>query len=311
MVFHIAPTVLEISIVSGILVSFTVFIISKLNQAYKFGSNFALVTLATMATYTAFTVTITSWRTQFRKEANTADNLAASYSVDSLLNFETVKYFNNEAMEVQRYDLALKDYENASLKIASSLSLLNAGQNAIFSTALTVMMWMASEGIMSGSLTVGDLVMINGLVFQLSLPLNFLGTVYRELRQALIDMDTLFNLQKLNASVADKPNAPPLFLAKGGEIRFENVWFGYVPERPILQNMSFVVPAGAKVAFVGPSGCGKSTILRLLFRFYEPNQGRIFIDGQDIRDVSLTSLRQHIGVVPQVGRYIHGSYDSI
>lgn len=252
-----------------------------------------------MVGYTAFTITTTSWRTKFRKQANAADNQAATVEVDSLINFEAVKYFNNEKYEVGRYDAALKSYETASIQITTSLALLNSGQNLIFSSALAAMMYLAADGVASGTLTVGDLVMVNQLVFQLSVPLNFLGSVYRELRQSLLDMETLFNLQKVNIAVKDTINPIPLKLTKGGEIRFENVTFGYNPDRPILRNLSLTIPAGQKVAIVGPSGCGKSTILRLLFRFYDIQQGRILIDDQDIREVSLQSLRESIGVVPQ------------
>ena len=286
MVFHILPTALEIIMVCGIL-------------SYQYGSQFAAVTAVTMVAYTAFTITTTSWRTKFRKQANAADNQGATVAVDSLINYEAVKYFNNEKYEVKRYDTALAAYEKASIKVTTSLSLLNAGQNVIFSSALGVMMYLAADGIAKGALTVGDLVMVNQLLFQLSVPLNFLGSVYRELRQSLLDMETLFNLQKVNLGIKDVPNAKPLTLTNGGEIRFENVTFGYHPNKPILKDISFTIPAGQKVAIVGPSGCGKSTILRLLFRFYDVQSGRILIDGQDIREVTLESLRQSIGVVPQ------------
>ncbi|KAG9067623.1 Iron-sulfur clusters transporter atm1, mitochondrial [Linnemannia hyalina] len=287
MVFHLLPTALEITMVCSIL-------------TYQFGPSFAAVTAATMAAYAWFTVQTTAWRTKFRKQANAADNQAATVAVESLINFESVKYFNNEKFELKQYDNALAKYETSSLKIASSLAFLNAGQNVIFSTSLTAMMYLAAQGVLSGTMTVGDVVMINQLVFQLSLPLNFLGSVYRELRQALIDMETMFNLQAVHVKVQDKPDAPILKLAaKGGELRFEDVVFGYHPDRPILKGISFVVPAGKKVAIVGPSGCGKSTLLRLLFRFYDPQSGSVYIDNQNIRDVKLDSLRSQIGVVPQ------------
>lgn len=291
-VFHVVPTALEISMVCGIL-------------SYNFGWNFAALTLVTMAGYAWFTIKTTAWRTKFRKQANAADNRAATMSVDSLINYDAVKYFNNEAFEVAQYDRAMKDYTKASVKISTSLAALNIGQNVIFSTALTGMMYLAAKGITDGSMTVGDLVMVNQLVFQLSLPLNFLGTVYRELRQSLIDMDTLFNLQSVGTAIRDSPTAKPLALTKGGEIRFENVSFGYHPDRPIFRDVSFTIPAGKKVGIVGPSGCGKSTVFRLLFRFYEPTTGKIFIDGQELHDVQLESLRRQIGVVPQETPLFH------
>ncbi|EJU05106.1 P-loop containing nucleoside triphosphate hydrolase protein [Dacryopinax primogenitus] len=285
MVFHVVPTALEITMVCGIL-------------TWSYGANYAIVTALTMAAYTWFTVRTTSWRTRFRREANQADNKAATTSVDSLINYEAVKHFNNEKYEVGQYDKHLSHYEDASLKIATSLSYLNSGQNVIFSSALTIMMFLAAQGIINGHMTVGDLVMVNQLVFQLSLPLNFLGTVYRELRQSLLDMEILFNIRRNNKPIVDAPGAKALVL-KGGEIKFDRVAFAYHPERPIFRDISFTIPAGKKVAIVGPSGSGKSTVFRLLFRFYEPDAGRILIDGQDLRDVTLDSLRHSIGVVPQ------------
>lgn len=286
MVFHVIPTALEITMVCGIL-------------TYQYGGSFAAITTLTMATYTAFTIWTTAWRTKFRRQTNAADNKASTVAVDSLINYEAVKYFNNERFEIARYDKALAQYEKSSIKVATSLALLNSGQNIIFSTALTGMMYLGATGIAQGSLTVGDLVMINQLVFQLSVPLNFLGSVYRELRQSLLDMETLFSLQKVNVTITSPPNAQPLALPKGGTIRFENVTFGYRPDRPILRNLNLTIPAGKKVAIVGPSGCGKSTLLRLLFRYYDVQEGRVLIDDQDIRTVQLDSLRRAIGVVPQ------------
>ncbi|KAH7029040.1 iron-sulfur cluster transporter ATM1 [Microdochium trichocladiopsis] len=286
MVFHVLPTALEISMVCGIL-------------TWQYGVKFAAITVLTMGAYTAFTIWTTAWRTKFRRQANAADNKASTLAVDSLINYETVKYFNNEKFEVARYDKALKDYEKSSIKIQTSLAFLNSGQNVIFSSALTAMMYLAANGVAEGTMTVGDLVMVNQLVFQLSVPLNFLGSVYRELRQSLLDMETLFNLQKVNVSIAEPPNAKALQLPQGGSIRFENVTFGYNADRPILRDLTLTIPAGKKVAIVGPSGCGKSTLLRLLFRYYDVQEGRIVIDDQDIRQVSLDSLRRSIGVVPQ------------
>ncbi|KAG8753072.1 Iron-sulfur clusters transporter atm1, mitochondrial [Serendipita sp. 396] len=293
-IFHIVPTALEISLVCGIL-------------TYNFGANFAYITLLTMAGYTWFTIRTTAWRTKFRREANQADNRAATTAVDSLINYEAVKHFNNEKFEVNQYDKSLSKYEDASIKIATSLAYLNSGQNVIFSSALTAMMVLAAQGIVSGTMTVGDLVMVNQLVFQLSLPLNFLGTIYRELRQSLLDMEVLYNLQSENNPIKDRPDSKALVLQQGGNIHFDKVSFSYYPTRPILNEITFTIPAGKKVAVVGPSGSGKSTILRLLYRFYSPQSGSIRIDDQDITDVQLSSLRSQIGVVPQDTPLFHAN----
>lgn len=289
LVFHIIPISFEISVVCGIL-------------TYNYGAAFAAVTVATMAAYSIFTIRTTAWRTGFRRLANNADNEAASVALDSLINYEAVKYFNNELFQASKYDRALTKYQDASIKVATSLAFLNAGQNFIFTSALTGMMYMGCQGVASGSLSVGDLVLINQLVFQLSVPLNFLGSVYRELKQSLLDMENLFQLQEQPIKIRDAEGARPLVLNQNstpGEIRFENVTFGYNPGRPILKNATFTIPAGSKVAIVGPSGSGKSTVLRLVFRFYDVDSGRILIDGQDISSVTVDSLRRAVGIVPQ------------
>ncbi|TKS72483.1 ATP-binding cassette sub-family B member 7, mitochondrial [Collichthys lucidus] len=295
LVFNLGPTVFEMGLVSSILY-------------YKFGGQFAAVTLGTLSAYTLFTILFTQWRTRFRIEMNKADNEAGNAAIDSLLNYETVKYFNNEKYEAERYDGYLKTYESASLKTTTTLAMLNFGQSAIFSVGLTGIMLLASKGIAAGTMTVGDLVMVNGLLFQLSLPLNFLGTVYRETRQALIDMNTLFTLLSVDTKIKERDLAPPLTITpQEATIRFEDVYFEYLEGQKILNGVSFEVPAGKKVAIVGGSGSGKSTIVRLLFRFYEPQQGNIYIGGHNIRDVSLDSLRKTLGVVPQDAVLFHNT----
>uniref|UniRef100_A0A7N8WQ57 Iron-sulfur clusters transporter ABCB7, mitochondrial n=1 Tax=Mastacembelus armatus TaxID=205130 RepID=A0A7N8WQ57_9TELE len=294
LVFNLGPTVFEMGLVSAILY-------------YKCGGQFAAVALGTLSAYTFFTIAVTQWRTRFRIEMNRADNEAGNAAIDSLLNYETVKYFNNEKYEAERYDGFLKIYESSSLKTTSTLAMLNFGQSTIFSFGLTAIMLLASKGIAAGTMTVGDLVMVNGLLFQLSLPLNFLGTVYRETRQALIDMNTLFTLLSVDTKIK-RDLAPPLAITpQEATIRFEDVYFEYLEGQKVLNGVSFEVPAGKKVAIVGGSGSGKSTIVRLLFRFYEPQRGNIFIAGQNIRDVSLDSLRKALGVVPQDAVLFHNT----
>nr|CCA22732.1 ATPbinding Cassette (ABC) Superfamily putative [Albugo laibachii Nc14] len=285
MAFRVIPTVLELGLVGTIM-------------ARSYGLEYALVTLATLSTYTAFTIMITQWRNDIRREMNKLENEAAGKVIDSLMNYETVKYFNNEMHEAKQYDVSLQGYQKAALKTQTSLSLLNAGQNGIFSIGLTAIMYMATRDIMEGTLTVGDLVLVNGLLFQLSIPLSFVGSMYREVRQALTDMETMFTLGAITPQMTDGTLQLPSNSSPHG-LEFENVRFGYRPMHPILKNMSFKVPGNQTVGVVGTSGSGKSTILRLLYRFYDPEQGTIKIDGIDIRDLSSDSLRKAIAVVPQ------------
>ncbi|MBQ0935347.1 ABCB family ABC transporter ATP-binding protein/permease [Ideonella paludis] len=267
-----------------------------LGSAYDMG--FVWITLAALAAYVAFTVTVTEWRTQFRRRMNELDSKAHSRAIDALLNYETVKYFNNEAFEAQRYDQGLDAYRKAQIQSQTSLSLLNTGQQLIIALSLLAMLWRATTGVVEGRLTLGDLVMINALLIQLYIPMNFLGVLYREIKQSLADLDKMFGLLEREREVADAAGAAALQV-QGATVRFEEVSFAYDPARPILQGLSFEVPAGKTVAVVGASGAGKSTLARLLYRFYDVSGGRITIDGQDIRSVTQDSLRRHIGIVPQ------------
>ena len=284
--YSIIPTIIELVLVLGIL-------------AIKFDIWFALITIIALVVYITFTVSVTQWRTQYRREANLIDSSAHSKAIDSLLNYETVKYFSNERFEAERYDQDLEKLRRARLKSQSSLSLLNSGQQLIIAVALVAMLWRATQGVVDGKLTLGDLVMINAFMIQLYIPLNFLGTLYREIKQSLTDLDRMFTLMDKEREVADAPGAQPLQLQGEPEVRFDDVHFAYHPDRPILQGLSFAVPAGKTVAVVGPSGAGKSTLARLLFRFYDVQSGAIRIAGQDIREVTQDSLRRAIGIVPQ------------
>lgn len=255
--------------------------------------------------YAAYTLSVTQWRTKFRVYMNQAENEAGNKAVDSLINYETVKYFNNEKFEASRYNDVLKKYEAASLKTSTSLAVLNFGQNAIFSTALSIIMVLAANEIAKGNMTVGDLVMVNGLLFQLSIPLGFLGSVYREVRQALLDMQSMFTLMNVDSRIQTPANAPPLMVGpNNASIEFRNVNFEYEPGMAIFKDLSFTIPAGKNIAFVGGSGSGKSSMVRLLFRFFKPNSGEILINGQDISKVDIDILRKSIAVVPQVSELI-------
>jgi len=284
-ILQVAPTALELALVCGVLF-------------YYFDWLYVAIVLATVAAYMWFTFKASEWRIAIRREMNDSDTEANTKAVDSLLNFETVKYFGNEGHEAKRFDQSMARYETAAIKTYTSLGVLNAGQALIFTLGMTAMMLLSARGVMTGTATVGDFVMVNALMIQLSFPLNFLGMVYREIKQGLVDLETMFGLLAEYPEVEDKPGAKPLAATKGA-IRFENVSFSYDPGRAILKNVSFEVPAGKMVAIVGPSGAGKSTVSRILFRFYDIEAGRVTIDGEDIRDVTQKSLRAAIGVVPQ------------
>ena len=266
--------------------------------AVKFDVWFAWITIIALVFYITCTIIVTEWRTQFRKKMNEMDSTAHSRAIDSLLNYETVKYFNNEDFEAKRYDDNLERYRRAAIKSQTTLSLLNAGQQLIIAAGLVAMLWRATQGVVDGRMTLGDLVMVNAFMIQLYIPLGFLGVLYREIKQSLTDLEKMFTLMEREREIADLPGAPPL-VVKGADLRFDHVHFAYDPARPILQDISFVIPAGKTVAVVGPSGSGKSTLARLLFRFYDVQQGRILIDGQDIKQVTQASVRQAIGIVPQ------------
>ncbi len=285
LLFQIVPTILEIVMVCAIL-------------WWLYDWRFAAVTLVTIALYVAYTFAITAWRLRYRRKMLEAEGEASTKAVDSLLNYETVKYFGNEAHEARRFDKSLDSYEKAAILSKTSLSLLNVGQGFTIAIGLTAVMLLAASEVAAGRMTVGGFVLVNAYLIQLYLPLNFLGMVYREVRQALIDMSSMFRLLHAQAEIVDKPGAPALKV-EGARLRFENVDFGYDPRRPILRGVDFEVEPGKTVAIVGASGAGKSTISRLLFRFYDVDGGRILIDGQDIRDVTQASLRAAIGIVPQ------------
>jgi ABC-type transport system involved in Fe-S cluster assembly fused permease/ATPase subunit len=285
MMFNILPTLMEIGLVCVILWN-------------MFNGWFALVTFVTIISYIVFTLVVTEWRIKYRREMNDRDTEANTKAIDSLLNYETVKYFGNEEHEARRFDRAMQAYENASVRSTISLSALNVGQGGIIAVGLVLIMVMAGNGVIAGTMTIGDFVLVNTYLIQLYLPLNFLGFVYRQIRQSLTDMEVMFGVLEIAAEVTDKQGAPDLQVS-GAEIVFDNVSFHYEERRPILHGVSFTVPPGKTVAIVGPSGAGKSTLSRILFRFYDVAGGSVRIDGQDIRDVSQASLRAAIGIVPQ------------
>ena len=284
-IMQAVPTVIELALIIGVLL-------------YQFDWRYVAVIVLTVIAYTVFTYVATEWRIGIRRRMNDSDTDANVKAVDSLLNYETVKYFSAEEREAQRYDRSMERYEEASVQAYVSLAVLNAGQATIFTIGLAVCMVMCAYGIQQGHNTVGDFVMINAMMIQLYQPLNFMGMVYREIKQAVIDIETMFAILSRKPEIEDRPNAQPLKVSDGA-VRFDNVHFAYEPDRPILKGLSFAVPAGHTVAIVGPSGAGKSTVSRLLYRFYELSSGRIEIDGQDIREVTQKSLRASIGMVPQ------------
>lgn len=283
--FNVLPTLVEITLVLGYL-------------AFNYDIWFTVITAGALATYITFTVVVTEWRTHFRRTMNELDSKANTKAIDSLINYETVKYFGNEDYEAKRYDAGLQHYENAAVRSQTSLSVLNTGQSLIIATAVTLILWRATEGVIAGTMSLGDLVLVNSFMIQLYIPLNFLGVIYREIKQALADMERLFGLLDQNREVADAPAAQAL-VTKGAHVAFSHVEFSYESKRQILFDVDFAIPAGTTTAVVGHSGSGKSTLSRLLFRFYDVNKGSISIDGQDIRNVTQQSLRSSIGIVPQ------------
>jgi ATP-binding cassette, subfamily B, heavy metal transporter len=284
-ILNTIPTILEFLFAAAII-------------AWQFNLTYLLVVALTVVAYVWFTVKVSDWRIKIRRTMNESDQDAHSKAIDSLLNFETVKYFGNEQMEASRYDRAMARYEQAAIRIWTSVAWLNIGQAVIFTVGMTVVMAMSGAAVLRGEQTIGDFVLINALLMQLSIPLNFIGFVYREIKQGLVDIEAMFGLLDVAPEIVDRPGAEAL-VVRGGTVRFDDVLFAYDPERPILKGISFEVPAGKTIAIVGPSGAGKSTISRLLFRFYEVTGGSISIDGQDIRDVTQHSLRAAIGMVPQ------------
>jgi ATP-binding cassette subfamily B protein len=283
--FNVLPTLVEITLVLGYLV-------------LNYDIWFTVITGVALASYIAFTVIVTEWRTHFRRTMNELDSKANTKAIDSLLNYETVKYFGNEEYEAKRYDQGLQHFENAAVRSQTSLSFLNTGQSLIIATAVTLILWRATEGVIAGTMTLGDLVLVNSFMIQLYIPLNFLGVIYREIKQSLADMERLFSLLDQNREVADSPQARPL-VTRGAHVEFSHVEFSYEAKRQILFDVDFSIPAGTTTAVVGHSGSGKSTLSRLLFRFYDVNGGAIRIDGQDLREVTQASLRAAIGIVPQ------------